>query len=180
MMNVLDVGCGQKKRPGAIGIDCNPRTAADVLHDLNVFPYPFRDNEFQEIHCDSILEHLDDFFRVMSELYRIACPGGVIHIKVPYYTSFDAYTDPSHKHFFTSRSFDYFRENYAYNYYTPTRFTIVARHLTFLRLKQLGNRSPYQMIGIEYLANTFMRVYEAFFAYIFPAHILSFTLRVMK
>ena len=31
---ILDVGCGQNKYPGAIGIDSNPRTSADVIHDL--------------------------------------------------------------------------------------------------------------------------------------------------
>ena len=38
---ILDVGCGQNKYPGAIGIDSNPRANADVTHDLGVLPYPF-------------------------------------------------------------------------------------------------------------------------------------------
>jgi hypothetical protein len=35
---ILDVGCGQNKFPGAIGIDANPRSHADVIHDLGNFP----------------------------------------------------------------------------------------------------------------------------------------------
>jgi len=31
---ILDVGCGPSKYPGAIGVDVNPKTAADVLCDL--------------------------------------------------------------------------------------------------------------------------------------------------
>ena len=179
-MKVLDLGCGKRKLPGAIGIDNNPKSDADVIHDLNTCPYPFGDNEFYEINCDSILEHLDNFFHVMEELYRITVPGGIIHIKVPYYTSFDAFTDPTHKHFFTSRSFDYFREDFTYNYYTTARFTIENIHLTFLKLKQIRGISPHKLLGIEFLANKWIKIYEAFFAYIFPAHILSFELRVMK
>lgn len=179
-MNILDVGCGHRKLPGAIGVDWNPRTAADVIHDLNAFPYPFADNTFDEIYCDSILEHLDDFFKVMEELHRITRADGRIQVKVPYYTSFDAYTDPTHKHFFTSRSFDYFREDFRYNYYTNARFMIVNRYLTFLKLKQLGGLSPYQLCGIEFFANRCLKIYEAFFAYIFPGHVLSFTLQVVK
>jgi hypothetical protein len=38
----LDVGCGINKYSGAIGIDRNPRSRADVLCDLDRFPYPFR------------------------------------------------------------------------------------------------------------------------------------------
>ncbi len=36
---ILDLGCGKKKREGAIGVDFSDRHAADVIHDLNVFPY---------------------------------------------------------------------------------------------------------------------------------------------
>ena len=179
-MNILDVGCGKKKLPDAIGIDCNAQSAADILHDLNQFPYPFADNQFDEVNCDSILEHLDDLFRVMAELHRITKAGGLFHIKVPYYTSFDAFTDPTHRHFFTSRSFDYFREDFVYNYYTPVRFTILQTRVTFLKLKQLGGVSPHKLLGIEFLANRWLKIYEAFFAYLFPAQILSFTLQVIK
>lgn len=38
----LDVGCGLNKYPNAIGLDYNPKTAADVIHDLANVPYPFR------------------------------------------------------------------------------------------------------------------------------------------
>jgi SAM-dependent methyltransferase len=179
-MKILDVGCGKRKIPGAIGIDWNPATDADVIHDLNRFPYPFADNAFDEVNCDSILEHLDDVFKVMAEIHRITSAGGLVRIKVPYYTSFDAFTDPTHKHFFTSRSFDYFRADFTYNYYTTARFAIKKMHLTFLPLKQLGGRSPYQLVGIEFLANKAIKIYEAFFAYIFPAQIISFELQVVK
>lgn len=179
-MKILDVGCGKTKRAGAIGIDKNPKTQADVIHDLNCFPYPFDDNQFDRIICDSVLEHLDDLFRVMEEIHRILVPDGIVEINVPYYTSFDAFTDPTHRHFFTSRSFDYFREDYAYGYYTTARFEVRKIHLTFLRLKQLGGISPHAMLGIEFFANRWMKIYEAFFAYIFPGHILSFELRALK
>ncbi len=179
-MKILDIGCGKNKIAGAIGVDINLETDADVIHDLNTFPYPFADNEFHEVQCDSILEHLDDFFRIMEEIHRITIPEGIVRIKVPYYTSFDAYTDPTHKHFFTSRSFDYFREEYAYSYYTAARFESMDIHLTFLKLRQLGGISPHKALGIEFLANKWIKIYEAFFAYIFPAHIIAFTLKVVK
>ena len=37
----IDLGCGNKKRPGTIGVDFNERTKADIIHNLNSFPYPF-------------------------------------------------------------------------------------------------------------------------------------------
>ena len=46
---VLDIGCGTNKVPGAVGMDKNPRTDADVIHDLDDLPYPFADDEFDEV-----------------------------------------------------------------------------------------------------------------------------------
>src|SRR3982074_1180852 len=71
---MLDVGCGWNKTPGAIGIDSNPKTHADVIHDLGAVPYPFADNEFDEIVCRHVAEHVPDVMAFVTELYRIAKP----------------------------------------------------------------------------------------------------------
>jgi len=75
---ILDLGCGNKKRQGTIGVDFNDRTAADVIHDLNVFPYPFEDASVDHVYLDNTLEHLDDVIKVMEEVYRIVKPGGSV------------------------------------------------------------------------------------------------------
>ena len=67
-MNVLDVGCGNDKLPGATGIDRSPRTQADVVHDLDTFPWPLRDGSFDRVRCRDVLEHLADVFAVMEEI----------------------------------------------------------------------------------------------------------------
>ena len=36
----LDVGCGNNKIPGAVGIDLVAGTQADIVHDLNTTPWP--------------------------------------------------------------------------------------------------------------------------------------------
>ena len=66
-LKMLDLGCGNAKRPGAVGVDFNDRTAADIVHNLNSFPYPFEDASFDEIYLDNVLEHLDDVMGVMEE-----------------------------------------------------------------------------------------------------------------
>ena len=40
-MRVLDVGCGINKKAGAIGVDRNPASRADVIAELDHFPIPF-------------------------------------------------------------------------------------------------------------------------------------------
>jgi ubiquinone/menaquinone biosynthesis C-methylase UbiE len=75
---ILDVGCGWNKIPGALGLDANPKAHADIVHDLGAIPYPFPDNEFDEIVCRHVVEHVPDVMALLTELYRIAKPGAHI------------------------------------------------------------------------------------------------------
>ena len=102
---ILDVGCGWNKTPGAVGIDSNPKTHADVIHNLGDVPYPFADNEFDEIVCRHVIEHVPDVMAFVTELYRIAKPGGRITIVTPHYTNPDWPSDPTHRNHFNSYSF---------------------------------------------------------------------------
>ena len=92
---ILDVGCGSKKFPGAIGIDVNPNSDADTLHDLNTIPDPYAGDTFDMIVYDNCLEHLGDVVAVMEELHRIAKPSANVKIIVPFYATRYAHTDPT-------------------------------------------------------------------------------------
>jgi SAM-dependent methyltransferase len=180
-MNVLDLGCGQHKLPGALGVDFCADSDADVIHNLNQFPYPFPNDRFDAIHCDSILEHLDDIVQVMTEIHRIAKPGAHIEIIAPYFTSVDAYTDPTHKRFFAMRSFDYFTGDFPeYGFYTPCRFRRINVELSFWDLPRLGGLRIQHLVGAHWLARWFPSIYERFFAYLLPARSIRYELEVIK
>jgi hypothetical protein len=68
-MKRLNLGAGVDIKQGYINTYITPGRGIDVVHDLNTFPYPFRDNEFDEILAYSILEHVDDLVKTMDELY---------------------------------------------------------------------------------------------------------------
>lgn len=57
-----------------------------TFHDLNLneFPYPFKEKEFDFIICSHVLEHLDDPVRVCAEFSRISKAG---YIEVPNYSA---------------------------------------------------------------------------------------------
>jgi len=46
----LNLGCGDKIIPGYINIDKYKTFDPDIIHDLEKFPYPFKDNTIIEIH----------------------------------------------------------------------------------------------------------------------------------
>lgn len=171
---VLDLGCGNKKRPGAVGVDFNARTQADVVHDLNQFPYPFQDAEFDEVYVDNCLEHLDKPIRVMEELHRIVKPGGLVKVIVPYFRSTWAFIDPTHLHFFSVDSFAFYDpDHYICKQYDYTK----ARFKTERRVfnETLANKLIQGLVAS--LANRFPGHYEHYLAHLYPLDDISFYLR---
>ena len=171
---ILDLGCGKKKRPGAIGIDYNKRTDADIIHDLNVFPYPIDDEAFDEIYVDNTLEHLDNVIGVMEEIHQICKKDGLIKIMVPYFRSVYACIDPTHKHFFTANSFAYFDPDnpICQRYpYSEARF-----HIDSIKFNEALENGILKSI-IKHFANRFPTQYEFKLSQFFPLDELTFTLQ---
>lgn len=108
---VLHLGCGHSKLPGSLGVDLLAHSEVDVVHNLDQYPWPFEANSVDVIFAHSVIEHIDDIVALFEECARILEPGGRVVLTVPYFRSTDSFTDPTHKHFFTSQSLDYFIEN---------------------------------------------------------------------
>jgi hypothetical protein len=124
----LNVGAGHDIRAGWVNLDVAELPGTDVVHDLERTPWPFPDSAFEEIIAINVVEHLSDTIRVMEELHRISAPGARVTIRVPYWNSPDAITDPTHKSVFNERTFDFFDPNTRHgrelSYYSSARFTI--------------------------------------------------------
>ena len=128
----LNLGCGADLREGWVNHDVVPLSGVDIVHDLTDFPWPFPDAAFTEIVLINVLEHLPDCIATMEELFRIAAPGCRIVIRVPFWNSPDAISDPTHRKLFNEQSFDFFvpgsRHHERRPYYSHARFAIVRRH----------------------------------------------------
>jgi len=176
-LKILDLGCGKRKREGAIGIDISEDTDADIVHDLNVFPYPFSDSEFDYVYADNIIEHLDNVVKVLEELHRITKDGATIKIIVPFFRSVYAYIDPTHKHFFTVRSFDYFDpEKEFIKYYKYSRCHFRVEKVIF------DEEIKHRFLGeiVKWFAYKKKLFYEPRLSTFYPLNTLTYYLRTMK
>lgn len=187
-IKILDLGCGKRKVKGSIGMDISSQSDADVIHDLNKFPYPFKKNTFNTIHSYDCLEHLDDVIKVMEEIHRIAKPEAKVFITVPHFSSHNFYSDLTHQHPFAVRSFDFFSpdESSVIKYYQPKiQFRIISKKIEPNRfIFKLGkkwvkirNRPLHFLINLSPLIQD---IYERFFAFIFTAEGIHFEFEVIK
>ena len=86
-MLVLDIGCGKKKQEAsAVGLDRQPGSSADVLCELQHFPWPVQDDCADRVYLSHFLEHQPDILRVMAEVHRIAKPGAEVIAVTPHYS----------------------------------------------------------------------------------------------
>jgi hypothetical protein len=95
----LDLGCGQNKAEGFLGVDFVAAEGVDIVVDLSRTPWPWDDASVEEVHCSHFLEHLTGEERIgfANELYRVLVPGGKATIITPWWGSVRAIQDPTHK-----------------------------------------------------------------------------------
>lgn len=175
-MRILDVGCGVKKAPNAIGIDRNPASAADVLCDLDHFPYPFADNSFDRLRAVHVIEHVDNVIRTMEEFHRLVRGGGRVHLVTPHYTDFSSFCDPTHRWHLNSFSFRYFGEDHGgFGYYSTARFREISVRVRLLAF--------WRIFGLEFLVNRVRRIrlfWEHYVCYVVRGKVIEFEFEVLK
>lgn len=168
---VLDLGCGRRKWPGAVGIDVSAATDADLVHDLEAHPYPIADDSFDALRLQDVIEHIDDLYALMAELHRIGRPGARVLLRTPHFSSLLAYGDPTHRHQLSLLAIEGLAQP-GFEHYSDVRFRVVSNRLDLWL--------PFRLTGIERLANRFPRAYEKYFAFRLPAMNIRAELEVVK
>jgi SAM-dependent methyltransferase len=107
--NALNMGCGfhifKSKNVKWTNLDAYPAKGVDKVHNMNKFPYPFKDNTFDFIICDNVMEHLDSIIKPIEELWRISKPNAVIEIITPYVQSRGAFGHIDHQQYFDESTY---------------------------------------------------------------------------
>ena len=167
-MKRINIGCGNRYMKGWVNLDIDDKDIygdkikVDIKHNLEKFPWPFKDNEFDEVLIRHTLEHLDDIFKVMKELTRITKNGGIIIIVVPHFSCYLAYRDPTHKHFFSYQSINYFKG----------KSEVISSKL------KASHNSIIDLLSLP--INLFPVIYERFFYGFFPVQECIWKIKVKK
>ena len=123
----LDIGCGEAKQEGFVGIDKRDVPGVDIVHDLEVFPYPLEDDSCHAVMASHILEHIKPWHTIdlFNEVWRLLRPDGQFWIAVPYAGSTGFWQDPTHCNGFIPATFQYFDPEYPlYGIYKPKPWKI--------------------------------------------------------
>ncbi len=175
-MKKLNMGCGNDILDWYLNRDIIKLPWVNKVYDFEKFPYPFKDNEFDEIYCSHVLEHMNDLWKVMEEFNRIGKKWCIIKVKVPYFASPNAWWDYTHKRTFNTNTFNYFHKDCYYN----TTNIIVKKYKIHYFSNNRYLKSDIKNIIPDFLINLFPKIYERFFAYWFPASEIHFLLEIKK
>lgn len=182
-MKILDLGCGERKHSGAIGLDKYPFKGVDIIHDMDNLPLPFADNCFDIVVALHSIEHIkkESFIPLIEDIYRILKPRGVLKVYVPYCVSRDGYGCPQHNMGFNADSFDIFlistRRDYGFgeDFLTYAKFALRDKHFYFVH-----HRSRFRLINavMNPLLNLCHTFTEKFFPYVINE--IFFEMEVVK
>jgi predicted SAM-dependent methyltransferase len=123
----LHWGCGNIYKSGWINLDRNINSKADHIRDITDVPWMLNgafilDGSVDEIIADNLLEHIgwkpdgsDLLMAVMNEAWRVTSPDGSFWFRVPDAEKcpWGAFRDPTHRRYFVSGSFDYWKHNHG-------------------------------------------------------------------
>jgi SAM-dependent methyltransferase len=132
----LNVGCGRHVLEGWLNLDRHAGPGVDVVADLESLrerPLPLAEGSVDEFLVSHVIEHVRDSLGLMEELWRVAKPGALAVIRVPYGSSDDAWEDPTHLRPYFVGSFGflaqpwYWRADYGYRGdWQPERITLLV------------------------------------------------------
>jgi SAM-dependent methyltransferase len=116
----LDIGCGAAKMEGYIGMDVRAMEGVDIVHDVNIHPWPLPDECVSLAICSHLVEHIPPvairpdghtwfpFVAFMDEVWRLMKVGGTFMISLPYAHSEGFAQDPTHVNMCNHTTFKYF------------------------------------------------------------------------
>lgn len=126
----LNLGAGINYLPDYTNIDKLASFNPDIVHDLEILPWPLPDNQFEEVLISHLVEHIGtqgdekSWFDFWREVWRVSKPGAIVYCIAPYYTDHNSVGDPGHRRLISESSFYFLsKETYKWNKEHKTSMT---------------------------------------------------------
>ncbi len=153
-----NIGCGPSNTPGYIGVDIRKLPGVDIIHDLNIFPWPIQRESVDLIVASHVIEHVDNVIPFISEIHAVLKKGGKAVIRYPHFSQRHTFRDPTHKRFMTLESLDYFiLGSELFGEYSDFGFKILSKIL------HVDNDLGFLIAKMSFEA------YEKYWCHLFPA-----------
>lgn len=173
---ILELGCGQGKKPDHIGIDIVDLPHVDIVADLEDGLSFLPSDSVDVIHANSILEHIRNFEGLLREITRVLRKGGQARIFVPHFSNPFFYSDYTHKRFFGLYTFYYFAKKEHQlarsvpNFYSDVRIRILSKKLVFK--SPFRGRNIFKKIvqGVVNLSGYTQEFYEENLCFLVPCY----------
>jgi SAM-dependent methyltransferase len=167
----LNIGCGNKRVEGYLGVDKIRCDAADYICDIENEKLPFEDNTIKAIILDNVIEHFYDIPKVVNELVRVSRAGTIIKIITPHFSSLSSWIDPTHIHHLSYFSFDHFEKSS-----NPQNSMVKGLRIQHKKLSFGGG-----VLGLtaRLIFKISPKKYEQKYCFIFRASTLTFDIEVL-
>ncbi len=138
----LDIACGHHKDQGWVGIDIQPLPDVDIVHDLNMHPWPVEADSVDQAKAWHIVEHIPavsvtekgtrrPFMEFMDECWRVLKVGAMLDIETPHGASDGFLHDPTHCNQVDELTFEHFDPDCRrFRTYQPKPWKIVELRWT--------------------------------------------------
>jgi predicted SAM-dependent methyltransferase len=173
---IIELGCGRKKKEGRVTVDKVDLPDVDIVADLEKGLAFLPDHSIDEIHCRSVLEHIENFENLMAEMVRVLKTDGTAYIFVPHFSNPYYYSDYTHKRFFGLYTFYYFVNSKDQlrrkvpDFYTQTKINILSQRLIFRSAFKLINPFKKLFGWFINLHPLLQQYYEENLCYLVPCH----------
>lgn len=95
---LLSIGGGPRRvHPRLVNVNIGLFENVDVVADG--YRLPYWDGSVDACHCEAVLEHMEEPWRAVAEMFRVLRPGGQVFAATPFLQAFHAY--PNHFQNFT-------------------------------------------------------------------------------
>jgi len=179
-MKKLNLGAGLDIRDGFDNQDYKKFDGINLVFNLESQNWPIKNNTYDFILCNHIVEHIDNIWQFFNELHRISKPGAIIKIEVPHYSTSFAFTQIDHKHYFGLDSLSILEPSDFQNKTKP--FKVLSQRILFRgekssEIMQILSAPINWLVNLSHFTQLLV---DRYISKIIPFYFMEYKLKVIK